>query len=352
MPLRLVRRKGSSHWYIRGTVRGHAVFETTGTDDSEAAEAVRIRREGALLERSIFGPGAAVTFPEAASSYIAAGGEAKYLGRCDRKTGKWSGLIGEFLQTPVGSIGQVEADAAASKLYPGTSAATRARQVYGPIKAVLNHAADKWHISVRRIRNPKIGRKPVEWASPDYVKQLLRHCAPGLRRFVVLIVYTGERLEQAVGIDWDRDVDLSARLITFRKTKNGEMRTVHIPDPLLIELAAVPENERHGPVFRWSHKTHVRRPLMTACKNAGLPYLSPHKLGRHTHATWLRRYAGRDLKGLMADLGWKSINSAARYAHVVAGETADAVDRLPHVQNACTANAATPKDRRIRKKIA
>jgi hypothetical protein len=34
--------------------------------------------------------------------------------------------------------------------------------------------------------------------------------------------------------------------ITFPITKNGEMRTVHIPDPLPIELAKVPDSERTG----------------------------------------------------------------------------------------------------------
>ena len=130
------------------------------------------------------------------------------------------------------------------------------------------------------------------------------------------------------------------------------MRTVHIPDPLLIELATVPEQERHGRMFDWSHKTHVHRPLKNACARAGIPYLSPHKLGRHTYATWLRRYAGRDLRGLMEDGGWKSINSVVRYAHVVAGETAAAVDRLPTVQNPCSANVKPLKDRRIRRKSA
>jgi hypothetical protein len=55
MSLELKRRKGSKHWYIRGTVRGQSVFETTGTDDKAAAEAIRIQREARLLEDSIHG---------------------------------------------------------------------------------------------------------------------------------------------------------------------------------------------------------------------------------------------------------------------------------------------------------
>lgn len=352
MPLKIVRRKGTDQLYLRGTIRGIRVRETTGTDNTEAAEAIRIRRESELLDRSIFGSGATVTFPEAASSYIAAGGEAKYLGRENPKTGKWSGLIGEFARTQIAGIGQVEADNAAANLYPGTSAATRKRQVYGPLNAVLNHAARKWKISVQKIDSPKVKKVPVDWASPDTIRKLLLHCPPRLRLFVAMLVYTGERLEKIVHLDWDRDIDLPARALTFRTTKNGEMRTVYIPDTLLVEMARIPEEDRHGRLFIWSHKSHVHKPLRNACERAGVPYLSPHKLGRHTYATWLRRYAKRDLRGLMEDVGWKSINSAVRYAHVVPGETEEAVKQLPMAQKEHSDDIKPLKDRKIRRKIA
>lgn len=353
MPLKLKRYAARGpNWYLRGTIRGIRVFETTGTDDRKAADAIRIGRESAILQRTVFGPGASVTFAEAAASYLEQGGEARFLGREDPVTGKWSGLIGHFLTTPLADIGQAEADEAAGKIYAGTSAATRKRQAYAPLIAVLNHAAAREWLKPPRIRAPKVKERSVEWASPDYVKALLPHCAPRLRRFVVLIVYTGARLAEALRVDWDKDVDLTGRHLTLRRTKNGKMRTCHIPDPLLVELAAVPETERRGPVFPWSNKCHVYGPLRTACRHAGLAYLSPHQLGRHTYATWLRRYAKRDLKGLMTDGGWDSIASVARYAHVVAGETAIAVDLLPSVQIACSGDVKPLKDRRMRKKSA
>lgn len=352
MPLKIVRRKGTDQLYLRGSVRGRRIFETTGTNDSQAAENVRITREAALLQRSIFGAGATVTFAEAASSYLAAGGEAKYLGRYSDTTGKWSGLIGQFTSAPITAIGQVEADDAARKLYPGTAAATRRRQLYVPLKAVLNHASEKWRISVQRIKAPKVKKTVIDWASPEYVGKLLQHCPPKLRLFVALLVYTGERLEKIVGLDWDNDVSLALRAITFRTTKNGEMRTAHIPDPLLIELTRVPEPDRQGRMFDWKHKTSVHKPLKAACERAGVRYLSPHPLGRHTYATWLRQYAKRDLRGLMEDVGWKSINSAVRYAHVVAGESVVAVDKLPMVQIESSSTVSPLKDRKTRKKLA
>lgn len=350
MPLRLVRRGRSPQWYIRGTVRGIRVFQTSGTDNAKVADAIRIKLEGNLLHRSVFGPGATVTFAEAAASYLEQGGEARFLGREDPKTGKWSGLIGHFMDTPLADIGQQQADEAAGKLYAGTSAATRKRQAYAPLMAVLNHAAGRGWLNVPKITAPKVKEKPTDWATPEYVGKLLPHCAPRLRRFVVLIVYTGARLAEALRVDWDQDIDLAGRHLTLRRTKNGKMRTCHIPDPLLLELAAVPEPDRHGALFAWSDKCHVYGPLKTACKAAKLPYLSPHQLGRHTFATWLRRYAGRDLKGLMVDGGWDSINAVARYAHVVAGESALAVAKLPSIsEEICSARTSPKKDRRARR---
>lgn len=352
MPLKLFRDlRRSPNWYVRGSVRGEAVYETTGTDDRKAAEAIRIKREASILTRSIFGRRATVSFAEAAASYLEQGGEARFLGRENPETGKWSGLIGHFMTTPLCDIDQEAADAAAAKLYPGTAAATRKRQCYIPLIAVLNHAADRKWLNPPRITAPKVKEQPTEWATPEYVAKLLPHCAPRLRRFVVLIVYTGARLAEALRVDWDKDIDLAGRHLTLRRTKNGKMRTCHIPDPLLIELSDVPEDIRHGPLFEWKDKTSLRRPLMNACKRANLPYLTIHQLGRHTYATWLRRYAKRDLKGLQHDGGWDSIQSVARYAHVVAGETAEAVAKLPSVQSACSAELKPRKDRRIRKNL-
>jgi len=351
MSLKLKRfPKRSTCWYIRGHVRGQSVFETTGTDDRAAAEAYRIKRESELLDRSIFGAGATVTFLEAAVSYLEAGGEARFLGKLDEKSSEWSLLIGHFKTTPISNIGQHEADEAARKICRTAGNATRKRHVYVPLCAVLNHAAGKWKVRVEKIKHPKVKKVPVRWATPDYVAKLLPECPPRLRRFVMVIVYTGARLSEALRVDWQSDIDLRSRTLTLGRTKNGEMRTAHISDPLLLELAAAPEDERKGLMFPWADKNNVHKRLRSACKRAGIGYLSPHQLGRHTYATWLRRYAKRDLRGLMEDGGWKSVNSVIRYAHVVPGETATAVDLLPSVQNACIEKVEPLKDRKLRKK--
>jgi integrase len=352
MPLKVVRRKASAQLYIRGTVRGIRVFETTGTDRWEEAEAIRIKRESEVLERSIFGPGATITFAEACVSYLEGGGEAKYLGCYDDANDRWTLLIGRLGTVPLVKIGQSEIDDAARSLYPKAGPATRKRQVYAPMCAVLNHAAHRGWLAPPKIKHPKVPKPETKWSSAERLNRLLPHLRPPLRRLVIFLTYTGARLSEALAVDWDRDINLEARTIILRKTKNGNMRPLFVPDQLLEELAKVDSRKRRGPLFPWKSKNSVHRPLKRACARAGVEYLPPHQQGRHTYATWMRSYGGLDLRGLMEAGGWESPASVARYAHVMPGEAARAVARLPILekQDDKVIRTADYKDKARRKK--
>ena len=350
MPLKLVRRRRSPNYYLRGTVRGQSIFEATGTNDPLAADVIRIKRENELLQRSVFGPAATVTFAEAAVSYLGdGGGEARFLGKYDEETKEWTLLIGHFGNTPIAKIGQAEVDAASAQLYPDAKAATRKRQVYIPMSAVLRHAARKGWCATPMLQHPRVKQPVTRWSTPERLDKLLPHCTPKLRRLVVFLTYTGARVSEALRVDWEADVALDRRSVILRRTKNGKPRTVHLPDPLLGELVAVPEGARTGKLFEWKARGAVYGPLRRACKRAGVEYLPPHQQGRHTYATWLRTYAGLDLVGLKEAGGWESLSSVERYAHVVPNEAAKAADRLPSVQKACTPSTPAKKPRKIKR---
>src|SRR4029077_13308787 len=53
----------------------------------------------------------------------------------------------------------------------------------------------------------------------------------------------------------------------------------------------------------------------------------------HTYGTWMRRYGGLDVRGLVGTGRWDSMQSAERYAHVVANEEAMAARFLPTPAN-------------------
>jgi hypothetical protein len=131
MPLKLVPpRKGRSPNYtVRGTHLRTKVDQTAGTDDPKLArkELRRIKEE---IERGRFSPGRELDFMSAAISYLEAGGEVRFI----------DPLKDHFGETPLSAIDQAAIDAAAVTLYPNETAATRNRQVYTPVSAILKHA--------------------------------------------------------------------------------------------------------------------------------------------------------------------------------------------------------------------
>lgn len=342
MPLRLRRRKGSPFWHLRGTVLGQPCEESTKTADRKLAESIRIRREAELERRAVFGAEATVTFLEAAVSYLEAGGEGRFLGSWDQDAGRWTGLIGHFLDTPVRSIDQAALDEAARKLYPKGKPATLVRQLYTPMAAVLHHASAKWKISWQRVLRPKVPKPQTKSATPEQMGGLLPHCDLKLRRLMIFLAYTGRRIGECIGLEWTK-VDLKAGTATLHTTKNGDAFTIHLPPVVVAMLANVAEEERVGRVFGYEHRWSVYGPLRRACKAAGVPYLTPHQLGRHTFATWLRRHVGLDIKGVMDAGGWKDVKSVIRYMHVTPAETAAAANALPDVTGQSGQNPGAEK---------
>lgn len=335
MPLKLVRRHGSPYWYLRGSVRGIRVDESTGVGDKKKAEQVRIKREGQLLERSIHGDTAVRTFAEAALSYMANGGDAQFV----------MPLLDYFgPKVLVSQIGQAEIEAAARKLCAGLSPATQNRKVFTPMSAILHHAARlKWCAKPVIARPKGHDKERVRWITYEEAERLIEAAAPHLRPLVVFLLSTGARLSEALYLEWS-DVDLSRAHVTFRPTdtrgiKTDEARGVPLPARAVAELANTPW-DREGFVFRrpagkikttgrvWlpyesrdgSGGGQVKTAWAGMLKRAGIEDFSPHDC-RHTWATW-HYIANRDIGALMRLGGWRTPAMVFRYTHINASDLA------------------------------
>lgn len=333
MPLKLVQRHGSPYWYLRGSVRGLRVDESTGCSDKRAAEQVRIKRESALLEQSIHGDPAVRTFAEAALSYMNAGGEAAHIDPL---------LVHFGPKMLVSRIGQAEIDAAALAILPKASPATRNRKIYTPMSAILHHAARMRWCAKPVIARPKgHDTERVRWITYEEAERLIAAAAPHLRPLVVFLLSTGARLSEALYLEW-ADVDLTRAHVSFRPTdirgiKTDTARGVPLPSRAVAELANLPW-DREGFVFRrpaGKIKTTGRKWLpyesregegggqvKTAWKGmltrAGITDFTPHDC-RHTWATW-HYIANRDLGALMRLGGWQTPSMVFRYTHVNASD--------------------------------
>ena len=324
MSLKLYRKRGSPNWYIRGTVRGISVDESSGVAERSAAEAIRIQRESGRLHASIFGRKATTSFLEAAVSYMEQGGERRFLGP----------LIDHFGTTPLTQIDQAAIDRAAKLLCPKSAASTVNRQIHTPVSAVLKHAAERGWCEYRRIRRPRQPKGRTRWLTLAEADRLIAACSPHLQPLVVFLLYTGARLSEAVYLDW-RQVDLAREEVQFVETKNGDARGVPLHPRVMAELQAL--KHREGAVFRrpdgkpYARKAdgggQIKTAFKAACRRVGISDFTPHGC-RHTWATW-HYAANRDLVALMRLGGWKSDKMVLRYAHMNVDHLAPSIAALP-----------------------
>jgi integrase len=324
MPLKLLRRHGSPNWYVRGTVRGIVVDESTGVADRTIAEEIRAKREWDLLQQSIHGAKVTATFLEAAVAYMEAGGERRYLKR----------LVDHFGTRSLASINQAAIDHAAKVLCPNVAPATVNRQVYTPASAILKHAHKRGLVELRHIERPRQPKGRVRWLTPAEADRLVHACSPHMRPLVIFLFYTGARLSEALYLDW-RQVDLDLQQVRFLDTKNGEDRGVPLHPRVLAELRRLPKRE--GMVFRrpdgqpYRERPGSGSPIKTgfnaACRRAGISDFSPHDC-RHTWATWYYA-ATRDLVGLMKLGGWGDERMVLRYAHMNVSHLSASIAALP-----------------------
>lgn len=324
MPLKLKRRHGSPCWYIRGTVRGVSVDESTGLSDRQAAEDVLALRSAEIVTEAVHGSKAVRTFAQAALSYMEAGGEAKHL----------APILAHFGTKKLAQIGQDEIDKCADKVMRGRSGSTKNRKVYTPISAVLHHAAGKGWCGRPLIARPKQPEGRVRWITYPEAERLLAAAAPHLRLLVLFLLCTGARVSEALYLDW-RDVDLDRAHVSFIDTKNGEARGVPLHARILAELRKI--NRREGPVFLTDEGEpyadrngegggQVSTAWGSMLKRAGITDFTPHDC-RHTWATW-HYAANKDLLVLMALGGWKSEKMVLRYAHVNTAHLAPSIGLL------------------------
>jgi integrase len=295
LKLKKLPKNRSPYWYIRGTVNGILIFESTGTSDKQRAEDFRRKREAEVYDLKVLGKRKPTTFADAVEAYLNGGGNPRFLLR----------LLDHFGETPIAEIRQSDVDEAAAKLYPGVAASTVNRQCISPIITVIRYAVDSEMPGAvqRKIRRRKESKPVVSPASDDHIRTLLPHLPSGLRELVLLMTFTGLRTGEALEVTSN---DVRNGFVYVAKTKNDEPRMVPIPEDWSF------------PECGWGYKSSqgVGKALRRAHAAAGLPYRDGHELGRHAFAArWLA--SGKGMKGLQLAGNWKKFSIPADiYGHL------------------------------------
>lgn len=167
----------------------------------------------------------------------------------------------------------------------------------------------------------------VEIAAKDGRKWTAHQCpSPVLRLYILAALQTGARRGELLNLRW-ADVDLKARRLTFRVTKNGEARTVPMTDTLREALLALPrplDTEAH--VFPEREPQVLTRRFARLAGRLGLKNLRFHDL-RHDAASTLTM-AGVPQRTVMAILGHRDPRMTMRYQHVSPDHLREAVQAL------------------------
>ena len=301
------RRPKSPYWILRGTINGKRVeISRKWTSQAEARRAIP-----AILAEHSADPvqESPATFGEALTAYRQARPNARFLGAIETH-------FGEKLLSEITAAALREA---ADILYPGRSPATVKRNLYTPMKAILNMAADEELCAPPRLKSPKGGNKRTFFILPNTANALVSFLAGSengyLAPLVTFLFGQGSRMGETIALD-GTDVHLYHRIAILRDTKNGEERVVTLVPKVIAALSRLPTIGKPGPVFRrlsgmpFSDRKNrggqISGTFARAVKSVGLDehLYTPH-VCRHSWATWFYAQT-KDVLRLQAEGGWKS----------------------------------------------
>lgn len=315
MPLKLYPRPNGV-FHIRGTVQGVRYDFSARTRNRSEAEAIRAKTEADAFKRAVYGAPAVATFAEAVIGYIKAGGDPEHL----------TPLLAKIGERKLSEINQAAVDDLAANR--SVKPSTLIRQIYTPVLAVMNFAAEQGLCGKPAIRKPKVRTTRTDYLTPDQAEAWIAILPPHLRRLFVFYLSTGCRATEALELQW-ADVSPEAERVVFWRTKADYPRGVDLGKRA---RGALPERSE-GPVFLNSrgepwHGYDAINLMLRRIKareddkedGARLAPVHCHLL-RHTWATWAYT-ATRDLTFVMQSGGWRSLSILGRYTHAASPDLA------------------------------
>lgn len=307
------RRPKSPFWVLRGTIDGKRVeISRKWTTAAEARRAI----PDIIAEHTSdqIGEGG-LTFRQAMKLYKEAKPNARFLEPLERF----------FTDSLVSEVNNALMRKAANALYPEASPATIRRQLFTPVKAIINHAAGEDLCSAPKLKSPTGGNKRTVFFTPEQADGLITALASEENGFLAplatLLIGQGCRMSEALTLD-GTDVHLDHKMAILRDTKNGEERRITLIPRVIAALSTLPTIGVSGPLFRRldgypfrsgkDNGGQIRRPFERAVKSVELDPVrfTPH-VCRHSWATWFYAQT-RDVLRLQDEGGWKS-NEWQRY---------------------------------------
>jgi integrase len=189
------------------------------------------------------------------------------------------------------------------------------------LKHLLSIAVAKEKIFANVAHGVKPYDKPPEYRTeyllPEQLPPLLAQCPEWLQPIVLLLVATGMRRGELLGLRWGY-LKLGQKQILLPTTKNGKPRVVHLNALACRVLESLTADEVQADDFVFSDKAYyspenVSIAFSRACREAKIANFRLHDL-RHTCASWMAM-KGIDIHTIATQLG-HDVRQSARYAHL------------------------------------
>lgn len=187
---------------------------------------------------------------------------------------------------------------------------------------------------VKDIQRPKENKAKDRYLEKDEINKLLECCArsksPHLYPVVSFLLATGARKSEVLGIKIG-DIDFNRATATFRATKNGESRAIHLSQKVLDILRNEKEkrvvlSDYFFPSMDGKKPADIREAFERAIAESALKGVTLHTL-RHTVASHLCM-SGFSVLEIGNILGHKSMSMVKRYSHLSTASTARVLNKL------------------------
>lgn len=169
----------------------------------------------------------------------------------------------------------------------------------------------------------------------EELKRLIDACKssknPHIFAILILGLATGARREEIRYMRW-MDVNADNTLVTLPKTKNGDVRGVHLTGIASELIKKMRANKLEDQIFLFPSLKDPTRPIdfesawRTVLKNTGIKDFRFHD-NRHTCASYLAMN-GASLLVIAETLGHKDLQMVRRYAHLTQTYTSSVIGQM------------------------
>ena len=313
----LYKRKGSPYWWVKLTVSGHRVSESTGTAHKRQAQEYHDKRRAELWEQQRLGVKPRRSWDEAVLRYLSEEVKKKSVNDDKLHLRWWQPRLEgmDLTQITRDVVDRYKQESQRSGLSDATT--NRRLQV---LRAILRRAALEWEWLDRlpRFRLLKEPQGRVRYLTREEAGRLLAELPDHLRAMARFSLATGLRQGNVKGLRWSKvDLDRGSAWVDATEAKGKRA----IPVPLNADALQVIEEQRgrnsewvftyRGRPFEFKTSTKAWR---RALKRAGIENFRWHDL-RHTWASW-HAQSGTPMHVLQKLGGWQTPAMVQRYAHL------------------------------------